>query len=165
MDDLAVNIWDQRNIGGGSDIWDKLAHNLGYLSKNRALLVANNIVSSPPNRDGSGRLEYSLPLWRPLLLNSDLLGSHPMQHGHYLGNITVRFDNPNTNIVLDIREGEVVPMCNTDKTLIMGSIILSSLRKVDIGPPEKALTIWEAMLEKFNLGEQCLEFCRQFPFE
>lgn len=166
MDGEILTIWDKEDLNQdrNAEIWSTLGYYMGYGSRNRIELVANSIFSSTPKRTESGGLEYSLPLWRPLLLNSDLLGKSDIPHGYYLGTITLLLDEPGVVVNFELVNGKATPVaCYTNPhARAEGSLFLSNLRRIDIEPPKQRLTLWETIVEDFNNSEFGREFRKHF---
>jgi len=86
------------------DVWDKLLRGMDYITANSNVITSH--LAQSPKKLIDGGVEYSVPLWRPLLLDEDMIGGANLKPGQYLGTLTYQIFDPTAEIIMHEQGGK-----------------------------------------------------------
>ena len=127
-----LKIIDNKHVDSNREAFYCVARNMGYPPQSVNELVLSHFVNAPRTLLDAG-VEYSVPLWKPILLDQELVGNQGIPPGMYLGTLTYRFSDPTSTIQMEENQfGRVVFSVTWTKQTggQMVSLILSDLKPV-----------------------------------
>lgn len=142
----SLKIIDNKHVNTNREALYRVARNMGYPPQKVNELVLSHFVSAPRTLIEGG-VEYSVPLWKPILLDQELIGSQGVPPGQYLGTLTYRFSDPSASIFMEEAEGgglvfKVHFAKDTEPRMV--SLILSDLKPVpDKSSQEAEYSLWD----------------------
>ena len=99
-----LKIIDNKHINSNREALYRVARNMGYAPQKVNELVLSHFVGAPRTVIEGG-VEYTVPLWKPILLDQELIGCQGVSPGMYLGTLSYRFSDPSASIFMEETEG------------------------------------------------------------